>query len=114
MLALPMVDWGMAIDQNSKLYSLHFMAHRLLLFQLCCKSRIFTVYIVDEQAEPDGDFPNVDSPNPEEPAALALALQKAEEVNADIVIGTDPDADRLGIAVRNQRASWNSSMATKR
>jgi len=61
------------------------------------------VYIVDEQAEPDGDFPTVDSPNPEEPAALALALQKAEEVNADIVIGTDPDADRLGIAVRNQK-----------
>ena len=59
------------------------------------------VYLVDEQAEPDGDFPTVKSPNPEEPEALALALQKAEEVNADIVIGTDPDADRLGIAVRN-------------
>lgn len=61
------------------------------------------VHIVDEQAEPDGDFPTVDSPNPEEPAALAMALQKAEEIQADIVIGTDPDADRLGIAVRNHR-----------
>jgi phosphoglucomutase len=61
------------------------------------------VYIVEEQAEPDGNFPTVDSPNPEEPAALAMALQKAEEVQADIVIGTDPDADRLGIAVRNQK-----------
>ncbi len=61
------------------------------------------VHIVEEQAEPDGNFPTVDSPNPEEPAALAMALQKAEEVQADIVIGTDPDADRLGIAVRNQK-----------
>ena len=61
------------------------------------------VHIVEEQAEPDGDFPTVDSPNPEEPAALSMALQKAEEVKADIVIGTDPDADRLGIAVRNQK-----------
>jgi phosphoglucomutase len=61
------------------------------------------VHIVEEQAKPDGDFPTVDSPNPEEPAALSMALQKAEEVKADIVIGTDPDADRLGIAVRNQK-----------
>ena len=61
------------------------------------------VHIVEEQAEPDGNFPTVDSPNPEEPSALAMALQKAEEVQADIVIGTDPDADRLGIAVRNHK-----------
>ena len=61
------------------------------------------VHIVDQQAEPDGNFPTVDSPNPEEPAALLMALQKAEEIQADIVIGTDPDADRLGIAVRNQK-----------
>ena len=61
------------------------------------------VHIVEQQAEPDGNFPTVDSPNPEEPAALAMALQKAEEVKADIVIGTDPDADRLGIAVRNHK-----------
>ena len=61
------------------------------------------VHIVEEQAEPDGNFPTVNSPNPEEPAALAMALQKAEEVQADIVIGTDPDADRLGIAVRNHK-----------
>ena len=61
------------------------------------------VHIVEEQADPDGNFPTVDSPNPEEPAALAMALQKAEEVQADIVIGTDPDADRLGIAVRNHK-----------
>ncbi len=59
------------------------------------------VHIVEEQATPDGDFPTVKSPNPEEPEALEMALALAEKVNADIVIGTDPDCDRLGIAVRN-------------
>ncbi|MCG2430145.1 phospho-sugar mutase [Aequorivita xiaoshiensis] len=59
------------------------------------------VLIVEEQAEPNGDFPTVTSPNPEEPAALKMALELAEKENADIVIGTDPDCDRLGIAVRN-------------
>lgn len=58
------------------------------------------VFIVPEQKNPDGDFPTVKSPNPEEPEALSLALKYAEEQNADIVFGTDPDADRLGIAVR--------------
>lgn len=59
------------------------------------------VHIVKEQALPDGDFPTVKSPNPEEPEALKMALELAEKVNADIVIGTDPDSDRLGVAVRN-------------
>ncbi|MGI9559566.1 MAG: phospho-sugar mutase [Flavobacteriaceae bacterium] len=59
------------------------------------------VNIVKEQALPDGDFPTVKSPNPEEPEALKMALELAKKVNADIVIGTDPDCDRLGIAVRN-------------
>ena len=59
------------------------------------------VHIVKEQEVPNGDFPTVASPNPEEPAALKMALELAEKVNADIVIGTDPDCDRLGIAVRN-------------
>ena len=59
------------------------------------------VTIIEEQAKPDGDFPTVVSPNPEEPEALSIAIKKAEEIGADIVIGTDPDSDRLGIAVRN-------------
>lgn len=59
------------------------------------------VHIVDEQAKPDGDFPTVKSPNPEEPEALQMAVDLANKVNADIVIGTDPDSDRLGIAVRD-------------
>ena len=58
-------------------------------------------HIVKEQEIPDGDFPTVKSPNPEEPEALALAVQLANKIDADIVIGTDPDSDRLGIAVRD-------------
>ncbi|CAN0606198.1 unnamed protein product, partial [Ectocarpus sp. 12 AP-2014] len=59
------------------------------------------VTIIEEQAKPDGAFPTVKSPNPEEPEALAMAIKKAEEIGADMVVGTDPDSDRLGIAVRN-------------
>jgi phosphoglucomutase len=59
------------------------------------------VTIIEEQAKPDGNFPTVVSPNPEEPEALSMAIKKAEEINADMVVGTDPDSDRLGIAVRN-------------
>ena len=59
------------------------------------------VHIVEEQATPNGDFPTVKSPNPEEPEALKMALDLAEKVDSDIVIGTDPDCDRLGVAVRD-------------
>lgn len=59
------------------------------------------VNFVAEQAVPDGNFPTVKSPNPEEPEALKMAMELAEKTNADIVIGTDPDSDRLGVAVRN-------------
>ena len=59
------------------------------------------VNVVPEQAEPNGDFPTVISPNPEEPEALTMALALADKINADIVFGTDPDSDRLGVAVRN-------------
>ncbi|MCL4124095.1 UNVERIFIED_CONTAM: hypothetical protein GTU68_020537, partial [Idotea baltica] len=59
------------------------------------------VHIVEEQRTPDGDFPTVKSPNPEEPEALEMATNLANEIGADIVIGTDPDCDRLGVAVRD-------------
>ena len=59
------------------------------------------VTVIEEQAKPDGNFPTVVSPNPEEPEALSMAIKKAEEIGADMVIGTDPDSDRLGVAVRN-------------
>ena len=65
------------------------------------KAGYHNVHIVAEQAIPDGNFPTVKSPNPEEPEALKMALELAEKVGADIVIGTDPDSDRLGVAVRN-------------
>ncbi|MBC3757655.1 phospho-sugar mutase [Hyunsoonleella sp. SJ7] len=63
------------------------------------------VHIVKEQEQPDGGFPTVKSPNPEEPAALKMALELAEKEGADIVIGTDPDCDRLGVAVRNSEGN---------
>lgn len=59
------------------------------------------VFLVAEQTEPNGNFPTVKSPNPEEPEALSMAVALADKVDADIVIGTDPDSDRLGVAVRN-------------
>ena len=59
------------------------------------------VLYVPEQMEPDGNFPTVESPNPEEKEALSLGLNLAKQSDADIVIGTDPDADRLGIAVKD-------------
>ena len=59
------------------------------------------VHIVEEQRKPNGDFPTVKSPNPEEPEALQMATQLANNIGADIVIGTDPDCDRLGVAVRD-------------
>jgi phosphomannomutase len=65
------------------------------------KAGYTNVNIVKEQEVPDGNFPTVKSPNPEEPEALTMALALAEKTNADIVIGTDPDSDRLGVAVRN-------------
>ncbi|RQO64911.1 phosphoglucomutase [Pedobacter sp. KBW06] len=57
--------------------------------------------LVEEQSKPDGNFPTVVYPNPEEKEALTLALKKAEEIDADLVLATDPDADRVGIAVKN-------------
>ena len=59
------------------------------------------VHIVEEQKIPDGDFPTVTSPNPEEPEALKMATDLADKIGADIVIGTDPDCDRLGVAIRD-------------
>ena len=59
------------------------------------------VYVVPEQAKPDGNFPTVDYPNPEDPKAFKLALDLAKEKDADVVLATDPDADRLGIFAKD-------------
>jgi phosphomannomutase len=60
------------------------------------------VHIIEKQREPNGDFPTVKSPNPEEPEALKMATDLATQIDADIVVGTDPDCDRLGVAVKDQ------------
>jgi phosphoglucomutase len=64
------------------------------------------VTIVNEQATPDGNFPTVVYPNPEEKEAMSLALKKAREIDADLVIATDPDADRVGMGVKNPEGEW--------
>lgn len=68
------------------------------------KAGFRNVHIVESQREPDGDFPTVHSPNPEEGAALSAAIDLAKEVNAQLVLGTDPDSDRVGIAVPDAKA----------
>lgn len=64
------------------------------------------VTIVDEQATPDGNFPTVVYPNPEESEAMSIGLKKAQEIDADILCGTDPDADRVGIGVKDTNGNW--------
>lgn len=64
------------------------------------------VTIVEEQSVPDGNFPTVVYPNPEEAEAMSIGLQKAREMDADILLGTDPDADRVGIAIKNHKGEW--------
>lgn len=60
------------------------------------------LHVVPEQAKPDGNFPTVKSPNPENPSALKLAVDLMEKINADIVMGSDPDTDRLGVAIKHK------------
>jgi phosphoglucomutase len=64
------------------------------------------VIIVDEQKEPDGNFPTVVYPNPEESEAMSIGLKKAKELDADILLGTDPDSDRVGIGVKDNQGNW--------
>jgi len=64
------------------------------------------VHILQAQATPDGNFPTVKSPNPEEQAAMSMAIEKAKEINAELVLATDPDADRVGVAIKNQRGEF--------
>ena len=61
---------------------------------------------VPEQDVISGDFPTVISPNPEEAAALRLAVEKARETDAELVLASDPDADRVGSAVKNEAGEW--------
>ena len=65
-----------------------------------------TLILVDEQSQPDPDFPTVTFPNPEEPGAIDLALEKARDFGADLVIANDPDADRCAVAVNDPKTGW--------
>ncbi|MGL1885917.1 MAG: phospho-sugar mutase [Reichenbachiella sp.] len=64
------------------------------------------INVVEEQAEPDGNFPTVVYPNPEEKEAMSMALKKAQDIDADLVMATDPDADRVGIAIKNRAGQF--------
>lgn len=64
------------------------------------------VHVVEEQSKPDGNFPTVVYPNPEESEAMSIGLKKAAAMNADILLGTDPDSDRVGIAVKDHTGKW--------
>ncbi|HEV8079429.1 MAG TPA: phospho-sugar mutase, partial [Chitinophagaceae bacterium] len=64
------------------------------------------VHIVEEQATPDGNFPTVIYPNPEEKETMSIGLAKAKELDADILLGTDPDGDRVGVGVKNHKGEW--------
>ena len=64
------------------------------------------VHVVEEQSTPDGNFPTVIYPNPEEKETMSIGLKKAQELDADILLGTDPDADRVGIGVKNNKGEW--------
>ena len=64
------------------------------------------ITIVEEQSEPNGNFPTVVYPNPEESEAMSIGLKKAKAIDADILLGTDPDADRVGIGVKDNESNW--------
>ncbi len=64
------------------------------------------VQVVEEQSTPDGNFPTVVYPNPEESEAMSIGLKKAKELDADILLGTDPDSDRVGVGVKNHKGEW--------
>lgn len=70
------------------------------------KKAKFNFFTVEEQASPNGDFPTVTSPNPEELDTLSIAINKGIQIKADLVVGTDPDGDRLGIAARNKKGKF--------
>ena len=98
------LSFNSKINSNLKLVFTSLHGTAITLLPKALESFGFkNVHILESQAIIDGDFPTIKSPNPEEAEALMLAVEKAEEINADMVIGCDPDADRVGIAVRNNK-----------
>ena len=98
-----------AVESNKNLKIVYTPIHGtgVVLVPMTLRKMGFTnIYNIPEQDITDGNFPTVKSPNPEESAALNLAMKKAKEVDADIVMGTDPDADRVAMAVKNKSGDW--------
>lgn len=77
-----------------------------LMPQVLAEFGFDNVHIVEEQSTPDGNFPTVVYPNPEEKEAMSMGLEKAKQLDADILLGTDPDSDRVGIGVKNTKGEW--------
>ena len=77
-----------------------------LVPQVLAKFGFDNVHIVEEQSVPDGNFPTVVFPNPEEKEAMSIGLEMAKKLDADILLGTDPDSDRVGIGVKNTKGEW--------
>jgi len=78
----------------------------MLVPQVLSKFGFSKVTVVEEQSTPDGNFPTVVYPNPEESETMSIGLNKAKVLDADILLGTDPDADRVGIGVKNHKGDW--------
>ncbi len=103
------------IDKNIKIVYTPLHGAGNIPVRRILKERGFTnVFVVEEQVQPDPDFSTVESPNPEYPAAFELAIKLGSQVGAEILIATDPDADRIGMAVRNTTSSPSLSFPRKR
>jgi len=113
-LAIRDKDW-IEIDKNIKIVYTPLHGAGNIPIRRILKERGFTnVFVVEEQATPDPDFSTVESPNPEYPAAFELAIELGLKVNAEILIATDPDADRIGLAVKNPTNPSSLSFPRKR
>ena len=85
-----------------------------VIVPMCLRSWGFeNIYVVPEQMVVDGNFPTVVSPNPENAEAMTMGMNLGTKLDADLVIASDPDADRLAIVCRNDKGEWVISMATK-
>ena len=103
------------IDKNIKIVYTPLYGAGNVPIRKILKERGFTnVFVVEEQVRPDPDFSTVESPNPEYPAAFELAIKLGSQVGAEILIATDPDADRIGLAVRNLTPPSSLSFPRKR
>lgn len=96
-----------AAQQDLKIVYTPIHGTGIMLVPQALKNAGFTnVHVVDEQSTPDGNFPTVVYPNPEETETMSIGLKHAKELDADILLGTDPDADRVGIGVKNNKGQW--------